>query len=149
MLISRLFLAVVLAIGLVRGALADQPMIYASNGAAIDGYDAVAYFTSHSAVKGQPSHKVMWTGAVWYFVTSQNREAFEANPRAYAPKFGGYCAYSVSQGRTAASDPQAWRIEGGRLYLNHNRQVRDVWLKDVEGNIRRANANWPAVLSKQ
>lgn len=35
---------------------------------------------------------------------------FEANPEAYAPQYGGYCAYAVSKGDTATTDPEAWTI---------------------------------------
>ena len=134
--------------GVGGGARADQPMIFAVKGAAINGYDPVAYFAQGAAVRGNPGHKVMWKGATWYFVSSRNRETFEANPRAYAPKYGGYCAYAVSRGYTASTDPTAWRIEDGRLFLNHSLRVREVWQSDMAANIKRANANWPAVLSK-
>jgi len=148
MIIRRVLAACLAWTFLSCAALADQPVIYASEGAAIDGYDVVAYFAEGKAVKGSRAHKVMWKGAVWYFASAHNRETFEANPRAYAPKYGGYCAYAMSLGRLASSDPTAWRIQDGRLYLNHNAGVREVWLKDVPGNVDRANANWPAVLSK-
>lgn len=127
---------------------ADTPMIFARRGVAIGGYDPVAYFTDARPVKGKPAFKVMWKGAVWYFASARNRQTFEADPRRYAPQFGGYCAYAVANGYTAKTDPDAWRIHDGRLYLNYSRHVRDLWLADVPGHIARARANWPAVLAK-
>lgn len=127
---------------------ADAPMVYARRGVAIGGYDPVAYFTESRPVKGRSAHKVMWKGAVWYFASAGNREIFETDPRRYAPQFGGYCAYAVSNGYTAKTDPEAWRIHEGRLYLNYSKAVRQLWLSDVPGHIRRANANWPGVLAK-
>ena len=127
---------------------ADQPMIHARSGLAIGGYDPVAYFTQGKPVKGKSAHKVMWKGAVWTFASAAHREAFEADPRRYAPQFGGYCAYAVSRGYTAKTDPKAWKVHEGRLYLNYSTQVRTLWWRDISGNIALARGNWPGVLSK-
>lgn len=68
------------------------------------------------------------------------------DPQRYAPQFGS--AYAVSQGYTAKGDPQAWSIVDGRLYLNYDRSVRKQWEKDAKALIKKAEANWPAVLAK-
>lgn len=146
MLRRRMVLAGLALMMFAGAAVADQPMIYARYGAAIAGYDPVAYFTKGAPVRGKPEHRVMWKGAVWYFATDQNRVRFESNPRAFAPRYGGYCSYAVSQGYTATGDPTAWSIHNGKLYLTHNRQVFEIWKRDIPGNVVRANANWPAVL---
>ncbi len=127
---------------------ADQPMIYARRGVAINGYDPVAYFTAARPVKGKKAHRVMWKGAIWLFSSAANREAFEADPRRYAPRFGGYCSFAVSRGYTASTDPNAWRIHDGRLYLNYSLGVRDRWARDIPGNIALAEGHWPKVLQE-
>ena len=38
-------------------------------------------------------------------------------------------------------------IADGKLYLNYSLQVRGFWSRDIPGNIRRANGNWPGVLA--
>ena len=38
--------------------------------------------------------------------------------RKYAPQYGGYCAYAVSEGYTATTVPAAWTIVDDKLYLN-------------------------------
>jgi hypothetical protein len=51
-----------------------------------------------------------------------------ASPENYAPRYGGYCAWAVSQGDTASVDPKkAWNIVEGRLYLNYNVEIKDKW----------------------
>lgn len=127
---------------------ADQPIFHSQDGAAIGGYDTVAYFTVGAPVRGQPDIAVMWKGAVWLFSSTNNRERFEANPRAYAPQYGGYCAYAVSRGYTMETDPTAWRISDGKLYLIHNPRVLSLWTNDMAGNIALSEANWPGVLSE-
>ncbi|WP_245601468.1 YHS domain-containing (seleno)protein [Sedimentitalea nanhaiensis] len=126
---------------------ADEPIFNARDGAAIDGYDVVAYFTTGEPTSGDPDIAVLWKGAVWLFISDENRERFEANPRAYAPQFGGYCAYGVSSGLVLRTDPRVWQIRDGKLYLIHNAAVWDKWIQDVPGNIERADANWPRVLA--
>ncbi|WP_109468264.1 YHS domain-containing (seleno)protein [Albibacillus kandeliae] len=144
--IRRLIVACLLLLSLAAPAWPDQPVIYAVNGQAIGGYDAVAYFTEGKAEKGLPQHKVMWHGATWYFASQKNREAFEANPRAYAPRYGGYCAYGMSLGRTVSGDPTAWSIHEGRLFLVHTAEIRDRWRQDIGTYVARANAHWPKAL---
>ena len=127
---------------------AGSPLFHTENGVAIRGYDTVAYFRRGEAVPGRPDIAVAWKGAIWRFASQDNREAFEANPRAYAPRFGGYCAYAVSRGYLAAGDPQAWEIVDGRLYLIHDPALKRVWERDVAGNLALAEANWPALLKR-
>src|ERR1044071_4385035 len=79
-----------------------------ADGKALSGYDAVAYFSAQSAVEGDPQYEYAWNGAKWLFSSKENLEKFKSNPEAYAPQFGGYCAYPASEGHTANGDPQAW-----------------------------------------
>ncbi|WP_240482138.1 YHS domain-containing (seleno)protein [Ruegeria marisrubri] len=125
---------------------ADSPVFYSADGAAVSGYDAVAYFMTGQPVMGDPDISVMWKGVVWRFVSQKNREAFEANPRAFAPQFGGYCAYAVGKGYLMSADPTAWRIVDGKLYLTHSAEVADMWQEDIPGNIVLAEQHWPQVL---
>ncbi len=117
--------------------------IYSEGGIAIDGTDPVAYFTDGRPVAGDPAITHDWRGAIWRFSSVANRDAFAADPEAYAPQFGGYCAWAVAEGYTAATVPEAWRIEDGKLYLNYSRRIQRRWERDIPGNITRAEANWP------
>lgn len=138
--------AVILAGGWPRSALAAKPETFATDGVAINGIDPVAYFTDGAPVAGDPAHSTDWNGATWRFASADHRAMFDADPEAYAPKYGGYCAYAVAKGGTAPTDPEAWTIHENRLYLNFSTDVRSVWLEDVPGNVARADANWPGVL---
>ncbi|MGH1412822.1 MAG: YHS domain-containing (seleno)protein [Pelagimonas sp.] len=129
-----------------RAAVAKEPDIYAEGGVAIDGSDAVAYFDNNGPVAGAADHTVDWKGAQWRFATAANAATFQANPTAYAPQFGGYCAYAASLGYVAPTMPEAWTIYEGKLYLNANLRARELWLKDVPGNIAKGEKNWPGIL---
>ena len=116
-------------------------------GLAIKGYDPVAYHLKGEAVEGEKNYELEWKGAKWRFASSENRALFEADPETYAPRYGGYCAWAVSQGYTARIDPKnAWRIVDGKLYLNYSSKVQTKWEEDIPGNIEKANSNWPEVL---
>ena len=127
------------------GLYASAPVYQTSTGA-IDGYDAVAYFTEGKPVRGTPQFSHEWSGATWHFASAANLAAFRQDPARYAPQFGGYCAYAVANAYTAKSDPQAWHVEAGKLYLNFSPEVRERWLKDKAAYITAAAANWPGVI---
>lgn len=117
-------------------------------GLAVHGYDVVAYATDGAAVRGRPEFEHRWSGAVWRFASAAHRDEFARDPQKYAPQFGGYCAWAVSRGYTADIDPEAWRIVDGKLYLNYSKKVQRMWEEDIRGNVAKAEANWPGVLSR-
>ncbi|MEM8853198.1 MAG: YHS domain-containing (seleno)protein [Pseudomonadota bacterium] len=127
---------------------AGKPQVYQNRrGVAIDGTDPVAYFTQGRPVAGSPDITTEWNGATWRFASAANRDAFRANPARYAPQFGGYCAWAVSQGYTASTTPEAWAIVDDRLYLNFSKGVQRRWARDAQGHIRSGRQNWPSVLN--
>lgn len=146
----RHFLALAAAVPaafiLTRPALAAEPQTFAVDGVAIRGTDPVAYFTNGAVVKGSPEHAYDWNGASWQFASAEKRALFVENPEAYAPQFGGYCAFALSKGALASTVPEAWTIYEGKLYLNYSLEVRQIWKQEIPTNIERATAYWPAIL---
>jgi YHS domain-containing protein len=112
-------------------------------GLAVDGYDAVAYFTDGKPVAGSAAHQLEWNGATWRFASAEHRALFERDPERYAPRYGGYCAWAVAHGYTADADPEAWAIVDGKLYLNYSKRVQEKWSQDVPGHVARGDVNWP------
>jgi hypothetical protein len=78
-----------------------------------------------------------------------NLDAFKLTPEKYAPQFGGYCAYGVSDDHKSPTDPDAWTIVDGKLYLNYNADVKTLWTKDQAGLIQKANELWPTIKNKE
>lgn len=122
-----------------------QQEVFVKNEEAIRGYDPVAYFTESKPVKGKKEFSYTWKDARWLFSSRQNLETFKADPEQYAPQFGGYCAYGVSDGHKAPTSPEAWTIVEGKLYLNYNTDVQVLWKEKQAEHIERANINWPVV----
>ena len=87
-------------------------------------------------------------GAKWQFSSAANRDLFAADPGKYAPQYGGYCAFGVSEGHKAKVDPSVWKIVDGKLYLNYDAGVGNEWRKDIPGRIAKADKNWPKVMKE-
>ncbi len=128
-------------------ALAKDPVYTARfSSLAVDGYDPVAYFTEGKPVKGAREFSTEYSGAQWRFASADNLAAFQDDPQAYAPQYGGYCAWAVAQNYTAPGDPMNWKIVDGKLYLNYNDEIQERWAQDIPGFIAAGDKNWPAVL---
>lgn len=127
------------------GMFSSQP-VYASGGAAINGYDPVAYFTDSKPVKGDKAFSETWNGATWLFASEEHKAMFRAMPERYAPQFGGYCAFAVSHNYTAKTDPNAWTVVNDKLYLNFDQDTQKEWLAQRDPFIKQGEANWPKVL---
>jgi len=113
---------------------------------ALDGYDTVAYFKLNKAVEGSSQYSTEYKDATWLFSSEENRQAFVADPEKYAPQYGGYCAYAVSNDSTASGDPELWSILDGKLYLSYNKSISKKWDKNKQNIVVNADKNWPTVL---
>lgn len=120
-------------------------------GFAVSGFDVVAYQELEQAPIGQSQPTPVpgkaditheWNGAVWAFSTEANRDAFAADPEAYAPAFDGHCAYGIAKGGKVPANPELWRIVDGTLYLNITPTVVGFFEEDIPGNLDAAGANW-------
>lgn len=127
---------------------AQKSSTFIQSGKAIRGHDPVAYFTESKPVKGNEKLVYNWNNANWYFSSQQNLDQFKADPEKFAPQYGGYCAYGLSNGYKAPTDADAWTIENGKLYLNYNTEVREMWNKEKKERIEKADKNWPQVKDK-
>ncbi len=109
---------------------------------AVSGYDTVAYFKQHQAVKGGEQFSTEWQGVTWQFSSAENLKEFKSNPEQYAPQYGGYCAYAVAKNKKVAADPTAWKVVDGKLYLNYDKSIKEKWEADQQNYIKNADQNW-------
>jgi YHS domain-containing protein len=149
------FAALLLAVTVAPAALAVPPVntlkagFFGGQGStAILGYDPVAYFTDGKPVKGQDNYATDWMGATWKFASQAHLDLFKVAPEKYAPQYGGYCAYGVSQDHLVSIEPDKFKVLDGKLYLNYDADVQATWLKDPAGYIRQADAKFQALLKK-
>jgi YHS domain-containing protein len=142
------FIAVAFFVFCYAGVQAQTTEYFSPGGVAINGYDPVAYFIESLPVKGTKEWSYKWNGTQWYFKNAANRETFKANPVKYAPQFGGYCAYGVSENHKSPTEPDAFTVAHGRLYFNYNKNVQQLWLNDTVNYIPKADANWSNLKNK-
>jgi YHS domain-containing protein len=114
------------------------------NNYAIYGYDPVAYFIDNKAIKGDKNITYEWHGAQWHFSNVEHKTLFANSPEKYAPQYGGYCAYAMSDGRLVGVDENAFTIYQGKLYLNYSSSVMQQWRSNIETYIRQADALYPS-----
>lgn len=126
-------------------AAAGGPVVYRNaEGLAIGGYDPVSYFSGAPSA-GDPAFVSTIDGATFRFASAANKAAFDADPSAYLPQYGGYCAYGASQGAKFPTIPETGTVVGGKLYFNKNLDVQKLWNKDQTGLIEKADALWPSI----
>jgi len=143
-LIKSIAIAATLAISSVSFA-ADINVSTNANDVAIHGYDAVSYFTDSKAKKGSQKYTATYKSAIYQFSSEENRNRFKQNPEKFSPQFGGYCAMGVALNKKLETDPNAWKIVDGKLYLNLNKAVQKKWLSDIPGHITTANRVWSGI----
>lgn len=117
-------------------------------GLAIEGYDAVAYFTDNKPVKGSATFSSEYAGAKYLFSSADHKKQFDTDPAKYAPAYGGYCGYAASINRLSPVSPEWFQIEDGKLILQHNKKAFDLFNKELKENVVKADANWPGLVAK-
>lgn len=120
-----------------------------STGVGIKGYDPVAYFTDQSAIKGDPALRSTNAGVIYLFATRDHQQSFDDDPSKYTPAFGGFCAYGVLRGVVIPIDPTAFQIVNGKLLLQYSAGIMKKFNQDPEGNLGKAQSNWPLLLEKK
>lgn len=115
------------------------------NTVTLAGHDVVSYFTESKAVLGDAKYIATHNDAIYQFSSAQNRDAFNQDPSKYEPAYGGFCAYGTSVGKKFSVNGKAFKVVDGKLYVNKNLEVYDLWIKDIPGNIQKANKQWKVI----
>jgi YHS domain-containing protein len=143
---------VIIAVSLLfaaTGIHAQKSEIFVTNGKAIKGYDAVAFFTDSAAVKGSENFSYEWKGVTWLFASEEHKKSFMENTSKYEPQYGGYCAYGTADGHKAPTETNTWTLVNGKLYFNYNSKVKEFWMKNQSVLIQKADGNWPLIKDKE
>jgi YHS domain-containing protein len=123
---------------------------YVVDGAAIGGYDPVAYHTVGAATKGSADYQAEYQGQVWQFASAENRDLFQADPANYAPAYGGWCSAGASKGKKVATQPEFFAVVDGQLYLNSSEAAHvGLFLKDTATVIAKGEANWKTIFATE
>lgn len=113
-------------------------------GAAIGGFDPVAYFVEHRAVPGLRTLTTVNGGVPWQFTSESNRAAFLDHPETYRPAFGGHDPLMVAGGVPVAGHPHLFAVMEGRLYLFRREENRILFVANP-AHRQEAERLWPEV----
>jgi YHS domain-containing protein len=119
-----------------------EPVSPVADNVAIKGYDTVAYFTIGQPTKGKPEFAFSWDDTQWHFANARHRDLFAAKPERYAPQFKGFCAAALTKGKVKATNPEAWAIIGGKLYLSSSKEFMRKFQQNQAENVKRAETAW-------
>lgn len=122
---------------------------FEKDGVAIGGYDPVAYFTQHNAVPGNPAITAQYHGSTFRFANTEDRDLFTQAPEKYAPQYNGFCTFAVAENAKAPSNPAAFRIVDGKLYLQYSAAVTKQFDAAPHKYLSEAEHNWPEVKNKK
>lgn len=110
----------------------------------LKGYDPVSYFDG-TPTTGTPGWTAEHAGATYVFSTQENRERFVSDPDAFTPKYGGYCATAMSEGKFFDVDPTNFKVTDGNLYLFYRGPDGDTlpdWTATESDRTAAANEHW-------
>jgi hypothetical protein len=111
-------------------------------GVALDGYDAVTYFTEPAPLLGLPEFEYYYEGVPWYFATQANRDVFVKSPELFMPMFGGYGTTSLSRGYLSEGNPRIYTVLADRLFVFYSSGNRDAFLLAPRPAYIKAQENW-------
>ncbi|MCA3639845.1 MAG: hypothetical protein IOC63_18125 [Methylobacterium sp.] len=114
------------------------------SGAAIGGFDPVAYFVEQRPIPGSPQHLAIHAGIAWHFNSESNRVAFLESPEAYLPALGGHDPVMVASGVPVPGHPHLFAIVEGRLFLFRRSENRERFLANASFR-REAERLWPEI----
>jgi YHS domain-containing protein len=109
---------------------------------ALQGYDPISYFESDEPKKGAQEFSVSTPSATYLFTSAAHREMFNSNPAHYAPRYDGYCAFTVSGGERIEADPKNWIILDEKLYVFRFPRDIKLFTRKATQLIQRADERW-------
>lgn len=109
------------------------------------GYDLVSYQTGKKPLPGNGNYLATIDNVNYIFANEENLNIFKANQDKYLPQYGGYCAFGASVGKKFIGDPNVYELVDGKLYFNLDNGIKTLWVKDIPGNIVKADKNWKKI----
>ena len=144
-----------------RDELCNAPTAPALGGADVVAYRSLTWSADDAArephVQGDAAFAAAHNGFTFWFASAANRDAFRADPAAYAPKLGGFCAFGLTGADprnlhpqlaklyTMPVDPDVWWLDGDALYTFRGPDAMRLFLAAADDNARTAEAHWAAL----
>ncbi|MCR9127109.1 MAG: hypothetical protein NXH82_13415 [Rhodobacteraceae bacterium] len=111
------------------------------------GNDPVSMFDRAAPAQGDATFTSTHDGIDYYFTSARAQATFDADPVAYLPQFGGFCAFGVYVGKKLDGDVRYADIADGKLYLFVNAAILAKYREDPQTVISGANAQWAGIVN--
>ncbi len=123
---------------------AQEYDICAPDGIALGGYDVVSYFADDGPYFGKPEYAAEHDGLTYLFANTENLSKFQADRKRYLPRYGGWCAATLSTGALTCPEYTNFKIEDGSLLLFEHSGFTNgltLWNTDPLAHRQRADQN--------
>jgi YHS domain-containing protein len=117
------------------------------NALGMHGVDPVSMFEGKAPQIGDAVYTTAHDGVDYYFATAEAQAAFAANPGAYLPQFGGFCAYGIYVGKKLDGDVRFADMVDGKLYLFVNAVIFEKYLANKDEVLAGAYDKWSGLKS--
>jgi YHS domain-containing protein len=111
------------------------------------GVDPVSMFEREEPATGSAVFTSAHDGVDYYFASEEAQKKFDADPEAFLPQFGGFCALGIFVGKKLDGDVRFADIVDGKLYLFVNAAIFEKYLEKKDEVIAGAFAKWPEIRS--
>ncbi len=106
------------------------------------GADVVAYFTDNQHIQGSPEYRSEYRGVDFYFSSAENKALFDADPTAYIPQYGGYCANGIVFGIPWGGNAEDFIVHNDKLYIFGGDISKQAFLLDLDNNLALSERYW-------
>ncbi len=116
---------------------------------ALGGYCPVCYIAAGKANMGTDKFTSEYNGKTYQFVSAGTKAMFDKEPAKFLPQYDGYCAFGMSLGKKFESDPTAFTVIDGKIYLNKNAKIQGMFAKGTAGHLVKADSHWKKMEMKK
>lgn len=106
------------------------------------GADVVTYFTEGRYVQGASEYTSEVEGVDFHFSSAENKALFDADPAAYIPQYGGYCANGIAFGIPWGGNAEDFLVHDGKLYIFGGALSKQAFLLDLDANLKLSDKYW-------
>lgn len=112
---------------------------------AINYYDPISFY-NHKPQIGIEAISFNYNGVAYTFTNEENKNKFIEKFKDLEPRFGGWCAYSISEGKKVDFNPKYYAIIKDSLYLFSTEEKMNLFKKDYEKIQNIAWSEWVKIL---
>lgn len=112
------------------------------------GFDPVSYVIDGQPSRGSPQFVADLPGRSYYFASAEHLARFKEQPARYEPQYGGFCASGAAYAIKLGSDPSAWQVRDGRLFVFGDVLGKTAWQVDPAWNVAHADHLWPGMADR-